>query len=462
MLASSGLYAQYKGAKNGIAARFIQSNFQFPLSNDFQRDDFYGGGEIEYTRYINSFLNFSIPFKYAQPLLPLDGFGKQLEGNILQGDALLHFKYFREKGFIFPSVFLGIGASLENWEAYNYFAPAGIAINFRFRKHAYLTVRGEYRYSLEHDFRNHLVLSAGVNVLLGKGIPPNPDLVDTDKDGVPDVEDDCPLVAGLYEVRGCPDKDSDGVPDEEDSCPNTPGLFQFRGCPDMDGDGLQDRYDQCPNERGPLENDGCPITDRDGDGIDDVEDPCPHQAGTTNGCPDTDKDGVIDANDQCPNMKGSKATKGCPDQDKDGVSDLEDHCPDSKGTVDEKGCPIIKNEDLDILKQAASKIRFKEGLSELLNESINILDQVVEILVRNPDYHLSIDGHTDSIGSRHDNMKLSEKRAKQCYDYLVKHGINAGRLKFQGFGESKPIADNRYKAGRQKNRRIEFAIFFNQ
>jgi outer membrane protein OmpA-like peptidoglycan-associated protein len=86
---------------------------------------------------------------------------------------------------------------------------------------------------------------------------------DTDGDGIPDVEDECPDVAGLRENHGCPviaDRDGDHVADDIDRCPDQPGPRENFGCPlpDRDGDGVADKDDLCPDEPGPKENHGCP------------------------------------------------------------------------------------------------------------------------------------------------------------------------------------------------------------
>ena len=460
LLVQSHLHAQYRGAKNGVAARFIQSNYQFPLNDQFSENDFYGGVELEYTRHLNRFMNVSLPIKYARPLLPVEESGlKVLEGTVLETDLVFQFKYFREKGFIYPTLFAGFGGSIENWESYNYYVPTGISLNFRFRKHAYLSAKGEYRYSLEDPLRHHIVLSAGVFVAIGTGIPIDPMTVDTDKDGIPDVEDECPLTVGVYEVRGCPDQDSDGVPDKDDGCPKVAGLYQFRGCPDRDGDGLQDRFDQCPNIAGSISNDGCPIKDSDGDGFEDDKDRCPFHIGTINGCPDRDGDSVIDQDDRCPNLAGSTMAYGCPDRDHDGVEDEKDPCPDTAGPMDRNGCPFITMDDKSFLKKAAEKIKFKTGYSMLTNQSKSLLDQIAELLFKYSEYKVTIKGFTDSIGSKTENLKLSKQRAAACFEYLIAKGVTRNRISHDGFGESNPIADNRYAAGREKNRRIEFDLY---
>jgi outer membrane protein OmpA-like peptidoglycan-associated protein len=71
---------------------------------------------------------------------------------------------------------------------------------------------------------------------------------------------------------------------------------------------------------------------------------------------------------------------------------------------------------------------------------------------------LGVYGHTDSRGIAAQNMKLSGDRAASVMAYLTNHGIAASRLESQGFGQTKPIADNASDAGRAKNRRVEFKI----
>ena len=77
-----------------------------------------------------------------------------------------------------------------------------------------------------------------------------------------DAEDQCPAVAGVAALGGCPDSDGDGVVDDKDSCPTMPGEMSLGGCPDSDGDGISDAADGCPNaaetQNGFADEDGCP------------------------------------------------------------------------------------------------------------------------------------------------------------------------------------------------------------
>lgn len=91
--------------------------------------------------------------------------------------------------------------------------------------------------------------------------------------------------------------------------------------------------------------------------------------------------------------------------------------------------------------------------------SYPVLDDAAKILKENPTVVVEIGGHTDSIGSDAYNLKLSNMRANSVRTYLIStHQIDPSRLIARGYGESMPIADNRTRAGRELNRRIEFKI----
>jgi len=90
--------------------------------------------------------------------------------------------------------------------------------------------------------------------------------------------------------------------------------------------------------------------------------------------------------------------------------------------------------------------------------SYPIIDEVVTLMKSRGSIKMGVYGHTDSRGIAAMNMKLSGDRAAAVMAYLVSHGIAGGRLESQGFGQTKPIADNNTEAGRAKNRRVEFKI----
>jgi OOP family OmpA-OmpF porin len=87
-----------------------------------------------------------------------------------------------------------------------------------------------------------------------------------------------------------------------------------------------------------------------------------------------------------------------------------------------------------------------------------VLQMIAAVLIEHPDWIVSIEGHTDAIGSETDNQALSERRAGAVRDALVSgHGIAEARLEAKGFGEAKPIETNETLDGRARNRRVELA-----
>ena len=87
------------------------------------------------------------------------------------------------------------------------------------------------------------------------------------------------------------------------------------------------------------------------------------------------------------------------------------------------------------------------------------LDQNGQILKDNPNIKVEIGGHTDSMGSEAARMKISEKRAESAKKYIMdKFNISADRMTVKGYGSQKPIADNKTREGRAKNRRVEFRV----
>ncbi|WP_242340557.1 MULTISPECIES: OmpA family protein [Anaeromyxobacter] len=322
---------------------------------------------------------------------------------------------------------------------------------------------------------------------------------DTDKDGVPDVDDRCPELPGRPETGGCPDADGDGVLDADDACPAQPGPKASQGCPvakdsdsdgvpddidrcpldpedrdgfqdedgcpdaDNDGDGIVDKADACPLEPGPIEARGCPVKDRDGDGVTDPADACPDVAGlkVLAGCPDSDSDGIADAEDKCPQKAGTKENGGCPDADADGdgLADRLDKCPAQFGPPPD-GCPKkytlveVRREKIDIKQQ----VHFATAKFRVLPDSFPLLNQVVQVLRDFSKMRISIEGHTDAVGTEAANMRLSQRRAEAVLDYLISKGISPERIEAVGYGPTKPIASNKTVTGRARNRRTEFRI----
>ena len=124
--------------------------------------------------------------------------------------------------------------------------------------------------------------------------------------------------------------------------------------------------------------------------------------------------------------------------------------------------PLALDIYLDPIKQGASvvlkNIFFENNSYEVEDKSMAELEKLVLFLTVNPSISIELGGHTDDVGSDVDNLDLSQKRAKAVYDYLVKIGAPAAKLKFKGYGETKPVVPNKDDESRAKNRRIEFKV----
>ncbi|MFT3843535.1 MAG: OmpA family protein [Lacibacter sp.] len=103
-------------------------------------------------------------------------------------------------------------------------------------------------------------------------------------------------------------------------------------------------------------------------------------------------------------------------------------------------------------------IFFDTKQSALKPESMIELDKIVQLMKDNPTVQIEISGHTDNVGKPADNLKLSVDRAKSVINYLLYKGVPANRLSSKGFGETKPVADNKTEINRAKNRRTELKV----
>ncbi len=284
------------------------------------------------------------------------------------------------------------------------------------------------RFMMRLDVRDTMTARRGLGegvvhspeVLLGIGLalnrkkaPPAPDL-DRDDDGILDVDDKCIDTPGVPEYDGCPipDTDGDGILDPDDKCVDVPGVAEYEGCPtpDTDGDGILDPDDKCVDVPGVPEYDGCPI-------------------------PDTDGDGILDPDDKCVNEPET-------------VNQFED----------EDGCPDKVPEKVKQFTGVIEGIYFDTAKATIKKKSFTKLDNAVSVLKEFPKLRIEVSGHTDDRGNDDYNQKLSEDRAKSVKEYMVSKGVDASRIETRGAGESEPRESNKKKAGRAKNRRIEFKL----
>jgi len=120
---------------------------------------------------------------------------------------------------------------------------------------------------------------------------------------------------------------------------------------------------------------------------------------------------------------------------------------------------ILKvREDIEVGETVGlNNIFFVNGRYYLLPESYIELNKLALYLIQNPSVEIQINGHSDNSGLKHKNQKISELRAREVFEYLIKRGVQ-NKMLYKGFGSAKPVADNNTEEGRSKNRRVEFEI----
>lgn len=381
---------------------------------------------------VDRYLNDGFTLQLAGSLNKIETFAAENDMDELYWAIDANVKYdlnnlFGETSWFDPYVYLGGGYTSLADEGEG-MLNAGLGFNTWFNDNFGLNFQSGGKKEFGDKVQDHFQHSVGVVFKFGG--------TDTDGDGIFDKDDACPEVAGLKEFNGCPDADGDGIKDADDACPEVAGLAALNGCPDTDGDGIADKDDACPTVKGTKAN---------------------------NGCPDTDGDGVVDSKDKCPTVAGPTDNAGCPwpDTDGDSVLDKDDKCPKVAGVASNNGCPevVITKAAEKKLNDFARAIYFNSGRTTFKPGVTDNLDRIASIMKEYSKANFSIQGHTDSQGRAANNKKLSERRAKAVLDYLaVKASVSKARLTSAGFGEDYPIADNKTRAGRAQNRRVEIKL----
>ncbi len=183
---------------------------------------------------------------------------------------------------------------------------------------------------------------------------------------------------------------------------------------------------------------------------------------------DQDADGVKDNVDQCPNTPPGTLVDGTgcpvvapppapvnPDLDGDGVPNALDRCPDTPPNfkVNAQGC-VEQAQTVTVL----SNVLFAFDSSELTPAAHTILTKVASGLQQQANLRVTIEGHTDSMGTDAYNQRLSLARADSVRAFLIRQGVSPTRLKSEGYGESRPVGSNETDDGRAMNRRVEFRV----
>lgn len=235
----------------------------------------------------------------------------------------------------------------------------------------------------------------------------NPTLVDTDGDGLKDGEE-----VNLYKTNPTKaDTDQDGLNDYEE-------FFTYKTDPlkaDTDGEGLNDGDEVIKYKTDPLK------TDTDGDGLYDGEEVMKHKTDPLK--KDTDGGSVDDLTEI---IRGTNPL-------------------DANDDVVKIGVPIV-----------LEGVTFETNKSTITPESAQVLRSALKTLTTYPDIQVEIRGHTDNIGSKKSNIKLSQRRAESVREWLIERGIDPARIVAKGYGPDVPIVPNDSPDNKRKNRRIEF------
>ena len=157
-----------------------------------------------------------------------------------------------------------------------------------------------------------------------------------------------------------------------------------------------------------------------------------------------------DLGEPMPTPDEPEPAPACTDADGDGVCDDRDNCLNSTAgaMVDRNGCEVAEVIDLRGVNFDFDKCNLRPDAVEILNNAVGVL--------KSNDLRVSVEGHTDAVGTDAYNQKLSECRAKVVYDYLQSNGVDSGKLAgSKGFGETQPIDTNETAEGRANNRRTE-------
>ncbi len=374
------------------------------------------GLAVSYLQGLSNHVDFAATLSGSFTDYPLPDAGKSGSQNLLlEAAATANLKLLTDKYWVTPFLTGGLGVSKYKG-FYGAFIPIGVGIQVNLSDEAFIILNSQYRAKVTENVNYHFYHSVGIagSIFAKKEEAPKP------------------LPEPVAIVEPVKDRDGDGIVDSLDKCPDVAGIASLQGCPDKDGDGITDADDKCPDVAGLARYNGCPV-------------------------PDTDGDGINDENDKCPTVAGVARYQGCPipDTDKDGVNDEEDKCPSEAGPASNYGCPEIAQVVIDKINVAAKNIFFATGSAKLLPKSFKSLNEVVKILNDNPSYKLDIDGHTDNTGKPEKNQLLSEDRAKAVVGYLKSKGVDESKLSANGYGQDKPLTENKTATGRAKNRRVE-------
>jgi outer membrane protein OmpA-like peptidoglycan-associated protein len=452
--------------------------FRFDIAKGLQGE--IGGG---YGRYQGKDL---VKSKYVTDIIPIDfrfliSLKETEKWNpyLFVGGGGLHYdmKYYdKPNSFTYQWPQQTEGLEEEGWTA---IVPAGLGAKIKLAETVLLELQASFTYTFTENLNFYKVTDTpnDAYAALGLGLtfqgdrgtsdddmdglmkkeekllgtdPKNPD---TDGDGLNDGEE-----VNKYKTNPLKaDTDGDGLSDGDE-------VLKYKTDPlkaDSDGDGLNDSDELLKYKTDPLK------ADADGDGLKDGEELNKYKTDPLKA--DTDGDGLKDGDE----ILKYKTDPLKADTDGDGLKDGEEvnnfkTDPLKKdtdgGTVDD-GVEVKRgtnplNADDDVVKvgvpMVLEGVTFASGKADITPESAIILEQSLKTMNIYPEIAVEISGHTDNVGKKSTNVKLSQKRADAVKAWLVSKGVDAARITTKGYGPDQPIAPNDTPENKRKNRRIEF------
>jgi outer membrane protein OmpA-like peptidoglycan-associated protein len=336
---------------------------------------------------------------------------------------------------VMEPAYIGPSAKKDFWTSV---IPVGAGLQFRLSDQAVLEFSGGFNFT-GSDSINALVVNdrndyfwsflGGLTVTAPGGDP------DRDNDGLTNEQEE-----QLGTNPDVADTDGDGLGDGEE-------VNMYKTSPlkaDSDDDGLNDgdevrKYKTDPNK-----------ADTDGDGLGDGDEVMKYSTDPLK--KDSDGDGLTD---------GDEVMKYKTDPNK---ADTDGGTVDDGTEVGRGTNPLVASDDVkkEEFKTEVGKsivlegIMFETNSANITPASEKTLGIAYNTLAQNPEISVEIQGHTDNTGRHAYNMTLSEKRAESVKTWLVSKGIDASRISTKGFGPDRPVSPNTTPEGRTKNRRIEF------
>ena len=428
--------------------------FRYFLSNSFTAEagigyGAYQGVDDKGNNYSTSFLPIDLRLLYT----PFDL--ETVNPYVFAGFGLLNFNSTTKTPMVSPS-----SVDESGWTGT---IPFGIGTEIQIAEGLILDLSASVNYTLSDHINYYRIIDmndAYLNVGVGLTFLGDDGNTDADKDG---------LIKKIEEQIGTdpknPDTDGDGLKDGEE-------YLTYKTDPlkaDTDGDGLNDGDEVFKYKTDPLK------ADTDGDGLNDGDEILKFKTDPLNA--DTDGDGLKDGEE----VIKYKTDPLKADTDGDGLKDGEEVLKyktdplkvDTDGGTIGDGVEVNRGtnplDPSDDLPKAMIWIDKERGFENVLfgfdkysltKKGKEQLDNIYDIVTTIPDSKVALAGHTDSIGPKKYNQTLSEKRAASVKKYLVKKGLNESVITSEGFGKEKPVAPNKTRADRQKNRRVEVKALY--